>query len=286
MKRLKLLVAQLANRLSARLPPSLGCWLRNRSWPSRRPTLHYVEFHLTDHCNMNCGGCTHFAPMADRWFADIGRVTTDFARLKVLFRNIRHIRVMGGEPLLHPDCTSFLRVVRDAFPRARLELVTNGLLLGDQPESFWADCRATRTIISLSVYPPIRERLNDITARCRSEGVPLEEKDSSVFMTRYVPEGNIDMRKAFRHCRGKSFFCPILREGRIYNCAMGCYAHYWNRSAPTPFPVEKGLSLAESTGVEILLYLMRPMPTCAHCASTTRDYPWHNGAPKLEDWIR
>ena len=145
---------------------------------------------------------------------------------------------------------------------------------------------ATRTIISLSVYPPIRERLNGIIARCRSEGVPLVEKDSGVFMTRYVPEGNIDMRKAFRHCRGNSFFCPILREGRIYNCAMGCYAHYWNRSAPTPFPVEKGLPLAESTGVEILLYLMSPMPTCAHCATTKRDYPWHNGAPKLEDWIR
>ena len=193
---------------------------------------------------------------------------------------------MGGEPLLHPECTRFLRIVRDAFPRTRLELVTNGLLLGSRPESFWADCRATGTIVSLSVYPPIRAQLDDIRARCGRENVPIEEKDSGTFMTRFVPDGNLDVRKAFRHCRGQSFFCPILREGRIYKCAMGCYAPYWNRVAPNPFPVEKGLALADATGVEILIYLMKPMPTCACCSPTPRTYPWRNGAPKLEDWIK
>ena len=286
MRRLKLLVAQMANRLSVRLPPSIGRWLRNRSWPSRRPVLHYLEFHLADHCNMNCGGCTHYAPMADRWFADVGRVTADFARLKELFRNIRHVRVMGGEPLLHPDCTRFLHVVRDAFPNTRLELVTNGLLLAGQPESFWAACRETGTIISLSVYPPLRGRTDDIFAKCRAERVPIEPKDSSMFMTHYVPDGNVDVREAFRFCRGESFFCPILREGRIYNCAMGCYAKYWNRVAPTPFPAEEGMELASATGAGILLYLMRPIPACAHCSPTARNFTWRNGASKLEDWIK
>ena len=286
MSRLSLLVAQAVNRLSVRLPPSLGRWLRNRSWPSRRPTLHYLEFHLTDHCNMNCGGCTHFAPMADRWFADVWRVTEDFTRLKAMFRNIRHVRVMGGEPLLHPDCTRFLRIVRGAFSRARLELVTNGLLLRSQSESFWADCRATGTIVSLSVYPPIRAQLDDIRIQCNREGVSLETKDSSMFMTRYVPEGNVDMRQAFRHCRGKSFFCPILREGRIYRCAMGCYAAYWNRAAKARLPVEEGIGLDSSTGPEILDYLMRPMPTCTSCSPIARSFAWRNGKPKLEDWIK
>ena len=68
----------------------------------------------------------HFAPMADRWFADLDRIAADFVRLKELFRNIREIRVMGGEPLLHPDCVAFLRIVRAAFPNCRLALVTNG----------------------------------------------------------------------------------------------------------------------------------------------------------------
>ena len=235
---------------------------------------------------MNCGGCTHFSPMADRWFADAGRVAEDFGRLRALFRNIRHIRVMGGEPLLHPGCTDFLRIARDAFPRTRLELVTNGLLLGRQEEAFWKACRATRTIISLSVYPPIRAQLDGIRARCGREGVALEEKGSDTFMTRFDPEGKVDVRKAFRHCRGRSYFCPILREGRIYRCAMGCYAAYWNRVSSTPIPAEDGLPLADATGTGILTYLMRPMPACAHCAPTIRTFAWRNGAPKLEDWLK
>lgn len=286
MIRLPLFAAQAANRLSARLPPSIGRWLRNRSWPSAKPTLRYLEFHLTDHCNMNCGGCTHFAPLADRWFAEIGRVTADFERLKVLFRNIKEIRVMGGEPLLHPDCIGFLRIVRDAFPACRLALVTNGLLLARQTAMFWDACRATHTMVSLSVYPPVHPQVEALAARCREEGVSLECVESGTFLARYVSAGNVDAREAFRFCRGSWFFCPILRDGRIYRCAMGCYASYWNRAAKAELPVEDGIALRSATGPEILDYLMRPMPTCAYCSPAARTFAWRNGTPKLEDWIK
>ena len=286
MSRVSLLAARMVNRLSVSLPPSLGRWFRNRSWPSAKPTLRYIEFHLTDHCNMNCGGCTHFAPMADRWFADVGRVATDFARLKELFRNITEVRVMGGEPLLHPDCVAFLRIVRDAFPSSRLALVTNGLLLAKQPEAFWEACRETRALISLSVYPPVRPQVEALSARCREQDVPLELVESSTFRARYVPGGNIDARKAFRFCRGSWYFCPLLREGRVYRCAMGCYAAYWNRAAKSEMPVEEGIALESATGPEILDYLMRPMPTCAYCSPQARRFAWRNGEPKIEDWVK
>ncbi len=276
----------MANRLSARLPPSLGRWLRNRSWPSAKPTLHYLEFHLTDHCNMNCGGCTHFAPMADRWFADVGRVTADFERLKAVFRTIREVRVMGGEPLLHPECTTFLRIVRDAFPTCLLTLVTNGLLLARQPSAFWDACRETHARISLSVYPPVRPQVESLAARCQDEGVPLDCTPGETFMARYVPAGDMDAHKAFRVCRGRWFYCPILREGRIYRCAMGCYAAYWNHAAKAEIPVEGGIAIESATGPAILDYLMRPMPTCAYCSPTARTFTWRHGAPELKDWIK
>ena len=285
MRSLTLLAAKLANHVSTRLPPSLGRWLRNRSWPSRRPVLRYLEFHLTDHCNMNCGGCTHFAPMADRWFADLDRIAADFARLKELFSNIREIRVMGGEPLLHPDCVAFLRIVRAAFPNCRLALVTNGLLLAKQPASFWEACRETRTLVSLSVYPPVKPQVQALSDLCRNEDVPLQCVESDTFIARCEPNGTVDARKAFRYCRGSWFFCPILREGRIYNCAMGCYAAYWNRAASAKLPEEEGIALDSATGPSILEYLMRPVPVCAYCSPSARAFAWRNGAPKLEDWL-
>ena len=228
----------------------------------------------------------HFAPMADRWFADLDRIAADFVRLKELFRNIREIRVMGGEPLLHPDCVAFLRIVRAAFPNCRLALVTNGLLLAKQSASFWDVCRETHALISLSVYPPVKPQVQALADLCREEGVPLECVESGTFIARYVPEGNVDVRKSFRHCRGSWFFCPILREGRVYRCAMGCYADYWKRAANAELPVEEGIELDSATGPEILDYLMRPMCTCAYCSPAAREFAWRNGAPKLEDWVK
>ena len=29
-----------------------------------------LEIHLVDHCNLNCGGCNHFSPIAKPWFID------------------------------------------------------------------------------------------------------------------------------------------------------------------------------------------------------------------------
>ena len=66
--------------VAAHLPPWLAIWVVNRSWPVRRPVLDYVEFHLADHCNLNCAGCMHFSPYADHRLADIESVRRDFVR--------------------------------------------------------------------------------------------------------------------------------------------------------------------------------------------------------------
>ena len=88
------------------------------------PVLRYVETHLTDDCNLNCRGCGHCAPIAETWFADGSSFRRDMDRLARLFSNIAVIRLMGGEPLLHPDAAWFFRVTRQAFPRAEIALVT------------------------------------------------------------------------------------------------------------------------------------------------------------------
>ena len=62
----------------------------------RRPELRYVELHLTDHCNLNCRGCTHYCPVASPWYADLAQHRRDMGRLAQLFRNVGTIRLMGG----------------------------------------------------------------------------------------------------------------------------------------------------------------------------------------------
>jgi len=98
--------------------------------------------HLTDHCNLNCKGCAHFAPIAEKWFADPVEHERDMERLSQLVAGIKTIRLMGGEPLLHPKIEPFLVSTREKFPEANIRLVTNGLLLQKMKTTFWSACKA------------------------------------------------------------------------------------------------------------------------------------------------
>ena len=32
---------------------------------------YVLEVHVVNHCNLNCAGCNHFAPLADPWYIDV-----------------------------------------------------------------------------------------------------------------------------------------------------------------------------------------------------------------------
>ena len=286
MRRLKSVL--LGYRIAVRLPTSLTVWLVNRTWPWGRPVLDYLEFHLADHCNLNCAGCTHFAPFADTKFADIGNLRRDLMRLKVLFRNIRHLRIMGGEPLLHPDVAECVRLVREMFPRSNIRLVTNGLKLLDRSDvvvdAVLAVLKENNVGVDWTLYPPLEKRREEIVRRCKEAGVDLRISENGAFMARLLPDGGATSKDSFRWCR-LCAYCPLLDDGRIYLCAQAHYVAYYNRVAGTSVPLDCGLDIHAATAREILAYLMRPSRTCAWCDAGARHFKW-KGDARPEDWLR
>jgi len=89
------------DRVRPYMPPMMKRGARRALDLFRKPELRYVELHLTDHCNLNCKGCGHYCPLAPPQYADLQQYHSDMRRLRQLFRNVRTIRLMGGEPLLH-----------------------------------------------------------------------------------------------------------------------------------------------------------------------------------------
>ncbi len=272
--------------LAFEVSPRVGMYLRNRTLPWGRPTLAYLEVPLADHCNLNCAGCMHYAPFAEKRFADMDALRRDFGRLAGLFRNIRQIRLMGGEPLLNPRTDEAVRIVRAAFPRSRVSVVTNGLrLLGkadDDLSRLLVAMRETRTAFDWTAYPPVAGRASEIEGLCRRAGVGLSISRTTEFMARIRLKGGSGVRRAFKWCR-KRLYCPILDDGRVYTCAPARYAACYNKAAGTKIPVERGLDIHASSAKEIMYYLMCPSFACSHCEEGARFFPWKAGAdPK--DW--
>lgn len=285
MRKLKSVLLGYIYSVAVRLPTAWAVWLVNRTWPWGRPVLDYVEFHLVDHCNLNCAGCTHFAPYADKRFADIGVMKRDLLRLKDIFSNVRHIRIMGGEPLLHPDASAFVRLTREIFPQSKIRLVTNGIKLLEGSESVrevLAAMREAKVGIDWTLYPPLEGRQNDICRLCAENGVNLRISVNSSFLARMKPLGDAPVAESFRWCR-KLIYCPFLDQGRIYICAQAHFAGYYNRASGTRMIEDAGIDIHSASARDILRYLMRPSPSCAFCAPGMRHFPWKNSV-RPEDW--
>ena len=282
LRKLKSYLLGWMNSLDVHLPLWVAVRVRNR-WMLGKPVLDYLEFHVADHCNMNCAGCTHYSPYLEKHFADVESVQRDFARLREIFSNVRKIRIMGGEPLLHPDVATFMKIARETFPKSHVTLTTNGILLARQGATFWEACRKWRVGIDFTVYPPMASREGEVCDLCERERVPLRVSVSGMFVSKLDVTGKQPMKSAFRACR-KGNYCPILKSGRIYHCAEACYADAYNRAAGTRIPPEMGMELEAHTGTEILKYLMCPVFACCFCSPRRRCFEWHNVGVRSEDW--
>lgn len=282
MRKVKSLILSWIYRAAVSVHPCIGIYIVNRTLPWGRPTLDYLEFHLADHCNLNCAGCLHYSPFADKRFANLETVRSDLLRLKELFANIRHIRIMGGEPLLHPDAVKFAETVRGIFPRCHVRVVTNGILLG----SFTglSDLARLNVGIDWTMYPPMATKELAIRERCTAAGVDLRITEGDAFMARLLPTGGEGALKSFRWCR-RMMYCPFLDSGRIYPCASSRFAAYYNRAAGTKIFEEPGIDFHRATAKEIMLYLMRPTFACSYCAASARTFSWKQ-CQGPEDWVR
>ena len=291
--RLKQLLFWIGYRLDQFLPLRLCVALRNRCKPWGRPILDVVEIHIVDHCNLNCTGCLHFTPLAEKWFADAGQIERDLAALRQKFRYIRHVTLLGGEPLLHPEYEKIVAAVKKVSPESLITIVTNGVSLkGKALDRFLSCCREYGVRVKWTVYPPLRNRRNELVSAFKSAGVRLFTVEVDDFYVKMNPAGG-NARKTMRFCR-KTTYCPYLRDGRIYTCAQAYhikdYIKLYEKETgkKSEMVASKGLDVHDETidGWSILKYLMTPCETCRFCANSFRYIKWSQSAKCTEEWIR
>ncbi len=114
------------------------------------------EVHIVEHCNLNCKQCSHFSPLAEESYIDLGEYERDMRRLSDLFDGrMSTVQLLGGELLLHPEINEIMRITRETFPIGRIRVVTNGILLPSMSDEFWEKCREYQVEISVSHIPSI-----------------------------------------------------------------------------------------------------------------------------------
>lgn len=251
-----------------------------------RPVLRNVECHLVEHCNLACKRCGHFSPLAPKHEADPTAFERDLRQLAIHL-DVARIRLMGGEPTLHSNPMAFVNAAHAVFPKADLRVATNGTRLKAMPNAFWEACRRANAAIDLSLYPVMDKAGPAIEAICAREGVKLNLYRKPEFFSWINPRGDSEPRRAMTYCRSL-FYCPFLKDGRLYVCALPSNMPYYNQRFGQSIPTDPGIDIYESglDGHRILERLNTPVATCRFCTCAVQMHQWENDKnPRVEDYF-
>ena len=257
--------------------------------------IGYIEHHIVDHCNLRCAGCSHFSPLADPWFEDIVDFNYDFSALAKLTNHyIPVIRIMGGEPLLHPSVELFLETVRAMFTESEIQLVTNGLLLGKKGQEFADFCNAFKITICVSDYG-LNLNLPELLKPFYYKRV---DGKGQLYNISLDLTGSQDLQQAFNRCDLHINRWYFFQFGRMYPCCICPNLHIFNNffRYELKYPKlkeekwtedELSISVYNHTLEEVESFLNTPIPLCKYCNTAIRCHtysPFKISKGEITEW--
>ena len=250
-----------------------------------------LEVHLSDHCNLNCMGCSHFSPLAPKRFLDNDDLIVS---LRSIDRNVRdyftQIRLVGGEPLLNPDIVRILKTIRLNFVSSDIMIVTNGILIPTMPISFWDECEKSRVSICVTIYPKINYDEIFKVARNRNTKVSIyaDRSGESGFERRPLSiHGKEDAHKNFDKCRFiQQWSCLQLVGTKLYVCPTSAYISLFERKFNRDIGYDEYLDLSKIKSLEeIKVFVSRPKQICRYCnINGIITVTWKISHSRIDEW--
>ena len=229
--------------------------------------LPYLEFHVADHCNLNCIACEHYSGlMKEKKFTNFDSWKKDMEKLHENIEDIGTIRLLGGEPLLHEDLDKFLIVTRGLYPYSNIMIVTNALLVKSMPQKLIDAIHKNNISIYISFYPPLEKKMPEIEAFLQENNInyaktPLIKQ----FTKKQVLTPHNSMKESFDNCAQSH--CNNLYEGKIAACFLPFTTHYFNEYFDKNIPETGALNLYEDdiSTRKIKEHLLTPWDRCCYC---------------------
>lgn len=185
-----------------------------------RVSTETIEVNAVWHCNLRCRSCSHGSPAMEERFADPSQVLHDLRRLRAVMV-VEHVRVVGGEPLLHPQLPALLLAIKRSEISPNTRLLSNGVGLESAPDEFWQRLDE----VHVSVYPATARRWRtigpDVVRRSSEFGVPITVKRFEYFRESFRPlDDDHDLtERIYSTCQvAHSWRCLTVERGVLYPC--------------------------------------------------------------------
>lgn len=263
---------------------------------SSRPILPFLETMITQVCNLSCTGCTNYSDLHHtgyvRWEQGKQWLQNWLTRI-----DIDNFGIMGGEPLINPECRDWLIGTRRLLPQSQIRFTTNGLLLHKNWDIVDLLHELGNVSFKITVHVVDKE-LQTIIEKIfkRYDWKPVTEygidrwitdnafrlhvKSPSHFIKTYrgryanMLPWNSDPVQAFDNCCQQT--CPLLYQGHIYKCSTaGLLNDTVTRIAPDNLQywsqyIDSGISsdCDQDTLYKFLDNFGKPHQRCAQCPTS------------------
>lgn len=242
----------------------------------------YLEYNLTEHCNLRCRYCSQFAPYNPVYYSEIETFKRDVQALAEVYHAFR-FRFVGGEPLLHRGLLEFINVVRDSRLADKIVVCTNGKILHTMSQKFYSAIDE----LDISWYPASgnEEKLTTVLEKAANAGVQCFVKRITDFEVGWVGREIEDKTltgKIFDSCRiAHVHHCHTFYNGYYYKCSKPLFAHnYFEKLGVkvADLRVVDGVPLHQHSRMKRLVDHLRddtPLESCKYCLGTVgKRVPW------------
>lgn len=248
------------------------------------------EYDIVDYCNLNCAGCSHYAPIGENKYVTSNQAEVELKSLANIIKDeCDIIHIMGGEPLLNPEINEILKICRNNFPNTELQVVTNGILLDKMDVLFWKTCHDLNIKICLTLYP-IKLKRDKIMAYAKMFNINIIPFRNGTSFNRYLIDenGKQDINKSYSQCNLKN--CPLYKNNKLYPCTItGCVNklnNYFNKNIEVTN--NDYIEINNETTKEMIYdFLNKPIPFCKYCMVSEWDkkYEWSVSNKDIKEWV-
>jgi sulfatase maturation enzyme AslB (radical SAM superfamily) len=248
---------------------------------------------ITQVCNLSCVGCTNYSDLKHSGYVSWSQ-GKEYIESWLKRIDIPDFGIMGGEPLINPECKDWLIGTRELMPTSQIRFTTNGLLLDQHWDIVDLMYELGNISFKITVHSN-NDKLEQLIHRIqnRYQWRPINEfgidrwvtdnnfrfhvKRPSTFIKTYRNDyatmlpWNSEPVDAFANCCQQT--CPLLYQGKIYKCSTsGLLKNTVNRVAPELMPhwepyIVQGLGVdcSDNELLDFINNFGKPHAQCGQC---------------------
>lgn len=187
--------------------------------------MNYAEVMITSKCNLKCQNCGLYIPHYENpQHRSIESIIQDLDSYFKVIDYVSEFRLLGGEPLIHPEITSLVEIIGEKY-RGKIgefAIVTNGIAV--LRSELIRTMKKYEAVFHISDYsnqlPQFYNAINNLISVLKENGVFYKKSISgkwlnlgSPFISRKLSKKQL--AEKFNHCKMP---CRGLYDQKIYYC--------------------------------------------------------------------